>query len=200
MKYFSIISFVLFSILIVQSCKGGAEVANETQDTVEILDTIFISPTDTITVAENIYNPYAVFYLVRHANTSNNNLTTLGLERAEELGSLFSNIELDEVFSSNTNRTIGTATPVAEDQNLTLQLYNPSQLETFSDTLINNYENKKVLIVGHSNTTPYLLDILAGTDGASDIPFSQFDNLYILIKYKRTSPEVFRLKYGAETP
>ena len=51
------------------------------------------------------------------------------------------------------------------------------------------------MIVGHSNTTPSLLNVLTGTSNYSNIPESEYDNLYIVTVFEKGRAEVVHFKY-----
>jgi len=103
------------------------------------------------------------FYLVRHAEKDygdNPNLTKEGLARAERLKEMLKNIDLAAVYSTNTKRTLQTARPTADDHGLEIIQYNASPMEELSGKLRRQYKGRKVLIVGHSNTTPKMTNYL----------------------------------------
>jgi broad specificity phosphatase PhoE len=100
------------------------------------------------------------YYLIRHAekdrtdaSNQNPNLNDDGLKRAEKWAAYFENINLDAIYSTNYNRTMQTAKPTAEIKNLKIINYNPSKI--YSYDFQNDTKGKTVLIVGHSNTTPF---------------------------------------------
>lgn len=99
------------------------------------------------------------YYLIRHAEkdrtdqtNKNPNLNETGQQRAEKWKNYFEDIHLDAVYSTNYNRTIQTATPVAKSKKLEITIYDPNKM--YDDDFKKNTKGKSVLIVGHSNTTP----------------------------------------------
>ena len=112
-----------------------------------------------------------IYYLIRHAEKDrsdslnrNPNLTEAGLNRAENWAKYFSNIKLDDVYSTNYNRTIQTAQPTAKSKNLVIKSYNPRNL--FDSIFQAETKGKTVLVVGHSNTTPALANRILAVNGA----------------------------------
>ena len=103
-------------------------------------------------------------YLVRHAekqtDSKNPPLTQCGKARAKQLATLLSNAEIKSVYSTSYQRTMSTAAPLAKKQHVAIKHYNPKQLEQFALHLKLQKEN--TLIVGHSNTTPQLTQLLSG--------------------------------------
>ena len=102
-------------------------------------------------------------YLVRHAekqaDSKNPLLTQCGEERAKQLSKLLSTANIKSVYSTNYQRTMSTAAPLSSRQNIAIKNYDPKQLEQFSLHLKSRKEN--ALIVGHSNTTPELTQLLS---------------------------------------
>ncbi|MCF7567963.1 histidine phosphatase family protein [Sabulilitoribacter arenilitoris] len=122
---------------------------------------------------------------MRHAekdrsNKTNKNphLTEIGKKRAKKWSKVFSNIKFDAIYSTNYNRTKETAQPTATKKGLELTLYHPYKLDT--KTFLKNTKGKTILIVGHSNTTPMLVNAFLGFKKHEDIDDSKNDNLYIV--------------------
>ena len=191
------------------SCEKDPEVITNTviqTDTIFVTnyDTVFMTITDTVTLTEMIHDTATTFLLVRHAETtgsgSDPNLSTEGQERTQELIRLLRNVTLDGVYSTNFNRTRQTAEPVAIDQGLTVQTYSPFSLNPFVDGILVDHYGKTILVVGHSNTTPDLLNVLTGGNNFQDLPETQYDNFYLVTVFEKGRAEVTHLKYGVETP
>jgi broad specificity phosphatase PhoE len=117
-------------------------------------------------------------YLVRHAekidNSKNPSLTNCGKKRAQHLSTMLSKADISAIYSTTYQRTIETAEPLATLQQLKIQNYDPSDLEKISHQL--QQEKKNTLIVGHSNTTPVLTELLAQQKVA---PLTEEDYQYL---------------------
>jgi len=102
-------------------------------------------------------------YLVRHAEKQkegkNPSLTHCGQARAKQLASLLSQANISQIYSTKYQRTRQTANPLAIKQHIAVQNYNPRHLEQLSIQLQQRKENS--LVVGHSNTTPQLVELLS---------------------------------------
>lgn len=129
--------------------------------------------------------PETTYYLIRHAekdrsDTTNTNpsLTERGLERAKLWATYFDSIPLDKIYSTNYLRTQQTAKYTAEQKKLPIENYEPTTLIT--EDFIKEHEGKRVLIVGHSNTTPMLVNTFMGNGKFEDIPDSINSRLYIV--------------------
>lgn len=130
-------------------------------------------------------------YLVRHAEketseTGSQNfnprdplLTQVGALRAEALADRLENAGIVEIWSSDTTRTRETAKPLAERLGLAIQIYDPFELEAFAAQLKTRSE-ATVLVVGHSNTTPPLAQLLGADPGPEIVEASEYDRLYVI--------------------
>jgi len=102
-------------------------------------------------------------YLVRHAekkpDSKNPPLTQCGKERAKQLATLLSAAKIKSIYSTSYQRTMLTAGPLSVQQNIAIKNYNPKQLEQFALHLKQRKET--ALIVGHSNTTPQLTNLIS---------------------------------------
>lgn len=194
---------VFFSLL--TSCDKDPEIITETvtvTDTVVVtqVDTVFISLTDTVTITEFMQDTATTFILVRHAETTgsgtNPNLSADGMARADELARIMGSLSLDAVYSTNFNRTMQTASPVATDQGLTIQSYSGSNLSATADEILGSYPAGKILVVGHSNTTPDFINALTGSNDYPQLPETEYDNLFIVTVLEKGRAEVVHLKYG----
>ena len=116
------------------------------------------------------------YYLIRHAekdrtDASNRNpdLNEKGKERAIKWAEFFEDKNIDAIYSTDLNRTIQTATPTAENKGLEIQKYDYRNL--YSDEFQKATKGKSVLVVGHSNTTPFFANKILGEDN-----FKQMDD------------------------
>lgn len=137
-------------------------------------------------------------FLVRHAEKeatgSNPDLTAQGYERAERLARLLQREKIKAIWSTDYRRTLETATPLSKLIDVSVQLYDPSDLASFAAQITSNAET--ALIVGHSNTTPELAELLGGDAGPPIDEAEEYDRLYVLkgVGTKNTETEIRR--YG----
>ena len=117
-------------------------------------------------------------YLVRHAEKLTDSkdpaLTDCGNIRAEQLANLLSKADVNAIYSTNYLRTMQTARPFAKQENMAIRNYNPKDLEQFVLQVKQKKEN--ALIVGHSNTTPLLVELLTKQEVA---PLTEQDFQYL---------------------
>lgn len=193
----------LLSILTLFSCSKDPEVIIETvTETVTVVDTLYL--TDTVTVIETliqeVHDTNTSFILVRHAETtgigSDPALSPAGVERANALARALNNVTLSAVYSTNFKRTQQTAEAVAADQTLLIDPYDPFDLDPFVDGVLKDFEGEVILVVGHSNTTPALLNVLTGTNNYQNLPETEYDNMYLVTLAEKGRATVIHLKYG----
>ncbi len=133
-------------------------------------------------------------YLVRHAekqvDTKNPTLTQCGKERAKQLATLLSTADIKSIYSTSYQRTMSTAAPLSNMQKVAIKNYDPRQLEQFALHLKQRKEN--ALIVGHSNTTPQLTNLLSDkkVDAMSE---KDYQELY-QVHFNTDTPQLTRLK------
>lgn len=122
-------------------------------------------------------------YLIRHAEkvkdgSSDPVLTDRGEKRAIHWAEVFKFEAFDAIYSTETKRTIATATPTAVQSGLEIIYYDAKTVDIIA--LANKHKGQKILIVGHSNTTPYLVNRLIGEERFEEIDSSNNSNLYIV--------------------
>ena len=138
----------------------------------------------------------SVIYLVRHAETAPDGtrdppLSGEGERRARWLGVVLSHARLDAVYTTEYRRTRATARVAASANGVGVTLYDPDHLQTLAAEL--RARRGRVLVVGHSNTTPALVQALGGEPG-TPIDEDEFDRLYTLV-VRDDSTRTLRLRY-----
>jgi len=125
------------------------------------------------------------FYFIRHAEKDTSNpadrdpdLVMEGVLRAARWSSIFNRIDFDIIYTTDYKRTRNTALPIAEQKKLPLTFYSPNGFDSV-DFVKNNF-GKTVLIVGHSNTVPAMVNALIGEKQYKQIKEINYTNLYII--------------------
>ena len=143
--------------------------------------------------------PPGLVILVRHAEKAalpadNPPLTPAGRERAAELAKavevLSANVPLRAIFSTDYVRTIETAKPLSQASHVPVTVVKgdlaPRVLAIAGGT---------VVIVGHSNTLPPIIEALGGPSGIV-IGDAEFKHLYVLAAPGTTHAKLAALAYG----
>ncbi len=160
MKFLKLI--LLTGFIILQSCK-------EEQPVTEI----------------NVDSGITTFYFIRHAEKDRSNpenkdpeLSQKGLGRAMHWAEIFKEANIDAIYSTDYARTSMTAAPTSVKNNLDVQYYDPRSLDI--EQLKTDNLDKNILVVGHSNTTPQMVNLLLGDDKYQTIDDSENGTLFIV--------------------
>ncbi len=142
--------------------------------------------------------PAATVFLVRHAEkTMEKNdpaLTTQGRQRADLLADTLQDAGITRIYSSDYIRTRDTAAPLAKHLGLTVKLYDAGNLDAIAETL--KMEGGRTLVVGHSNTTPQLVELLGGEGGEPIVEATEYNRLYIVTRSKNGEVGTTLLQFG----
>jgi len=125
------------------------------------------------------------FYLIRHAEKDrsnpaekNPNLTEKGVDRARLWARYFDSIPLTYIYTTSYNRTKQTIAPVSNAKNIIPKTYSPNEIN-IQEFIKSNY-GKNVLISGHSNTTPAMVNKLINEQKFSNMLDSDNKSLFVV--------------------
>lgn len=146
----------------------------------------------------------STYYLIRHAEKDRSNpeeidpeLTQRGLGRAMHWAEILNDVALDAIYTTDYNRTEMTAAPTAVKQDLTPQYYDPETIDLEQFKFLNS--GKNTLVVGHSNTTPEMVNQLIGEDRYSAMEDTDNGSLFI-VKLIGDQSTVTRLHFSCNCP
>lgn len=118
--------------------------------------------------------------IVRHAEKNNetdtSSLSTIGSDRANRLAQFLIHTELSAIYATPFVRMHLTAAPTAVQHHLKIQNYQPHDLKEI-DKIIKTNLLRTVLIVGHSNTIP---EILNHYTGASFELLNSYNDIFVV--------------------
>ena len=145
----------------------------------------YLIATYAIKITSNKKNSITTFYLIRHAEKDRSNpdeknpkLTSKGLERANNWAKYFDSIPLNSIYTTSYKRTMQTIDPVSRKKNIEPKIYSPNKIniQNFIET---NY-GKNILISGHSNTTPDMVNRLIDEKKYEDMLDTDNKSLYVV--------------------
>lgn len=140
-----------------------------------------------------------IAYLIRHAEkdslpANNPALSIAGQRRAAKLRHLLGGTRIDEIYATMYQRTIMTVADIAAAKGMNILPYKPAAMRQLAHD-IRQGPGQHVLIVGHSNTTKSMANVLLNENRFTDgIPEDQYDNFYIVILHG-DDQQVLELKY-----
>ena len=142
--------------------------------------------------------------LVRHAEKASfpaedPPLTPEGEARAAKLAHVAGNAGVTTIFATNTLRTVRTAHDIATLLGLT-PLTPGGTPQELADLILADHRGNTVLVVGHSNTVPDIIEALGGETMPS-IPEGKFDRFFIVtVPQWCGGTSVVKLRYGEVSP
>ena len=140
----------------------------------------------------------ATVILVRHADraggmTGDVPLNERGKQRAESLSRLLADAGVSEIYVTDVQRTQQTAAPLAARLNLTPIVLPGANVNELVDRLKKLGPEKTVLVVGHSNTVPQIVEGMGGAVPA--ISETEFNRM-LIVTTGGGKPGVVTLRYG----
>jgi len=140
--------------------------------------------------------------LVRHAekaksNDNNPNLSEIGQQRAKLLAQILKSVSINAIYATEFARTQETAKPLSEIISIPIKIIEANSTDKLLDELQNKHKGENILVVGHSNTLPFIIEKLGKTK-IQEINESEYDNLFILNISENNKAKLLSLKYGSE--
>ena len=73
-----------------------------------------------------------------------------------------------------------------------IQIYDPRNLNQMNDLILSG-KIKRIVVVGHNNTTPVLANLLIKQDKYKNLDESEYDKIWVIrIKRNKTKPNKIR--------
>jgi len=101
---------------------------------------------------------------------------------------------ITHIWTTDYKRTRATVEPLSARTRVKIEVYDPSKLGEFA-TKLKSIPGRH-LVVGHSNTTPGLVQALGGDPGPP-MPDSEYDRFYIVTLGQNIA--TIQLRFGATT-
>ncbi len=143
--------------------------------------------------------------LVRHAEKADGSrdpdLSARGAARAAALARVLADVEIHGVYSSQYRRTKQTLEPVAVRKQRDVMVFPvdgedlPAYARAFTGRLLDAHAGETVLVAGHSNTVPRLIEAL-GVTPAPNLDDSDYDDLFVVILEPGGAARLLHLHYG----
>ncbi len=128
------------------------------------------------------------------ADKANPELSAAGKSRAEKLIGIVRKYQPDAIYSTDYIRTRATVRPLARSRRMMTQIYDPRNLMQMRDLILSG-KIKRLVVVGHNNTTPVLANLLIGEEKYKNLAETEYDKIWIVkIKKNKRKPNVIREK------
>lgn len=141
-------------------------------------------------------------FVVRHAEKltidpkdQDPDLSEDGKVRAEALAKELKGQKIDSIFATNYKRTKLTGFPLADKIGIAVKTYDPAQIKALAAAWKKNAAGKNLLIVGHSNTVPEIIEAFGGKRPVPSLSDDDYDYIFELL-VKGDKVEVKTAHYG----
>lgn len=142
--------------------------------------------------------------ITRHAEkqslSADPSLSERGDRRAEALSLLPETQAVQTIITTQFQRTIETARPLADRRGIEIRVVNaaahPGALQSLAADILEHASAGPVLVVGHSNTVPLVIRQLGGPANIFLSDEDDFGDLFILTIAEDGSAELRRTRYG----
>lgn len=126
------------------------------------------------------------YILVRHAEKLDQSadppLTEAGKSWADSLATLLQPLAVGAIYASEFERTEATARPTALQNDRPIMAYDPRDLPLLVERLNKSAAKGTILVVGHSNTTPKLANLLLGEERYTKIDESDYGDVFVVTR------------------
>ncbi|MFN1833893.1 SixA phosphatase family protein [Balneola sp. MJW-20] len=125
------------------------------------------------------------YYLMRHAEklndgTADPSLSPDGLKRSIHLSEILLDKGITAIYSTPFNRTKETVMPLAREIGVDIEEYDFRKLNDHIEKWYESHKGQSIVIVGHSNTTPFLVNLVMGSDTLKQLNENAYGDLFIL--------------------
>ena len=136
-----------------------------------------------------------MIFLVRHCEKAldvahDPGLTAAGIASAERLAELLQQTGIEDIYTTDTRRTRATIEPMMTKTGLTYKLYDMTD-HSFARLL--KTSGKNILVAGHSNNIPMLLNEL--TDSQRYQPNDEYNVLWLVVLPAGGYPSVTQFRF-----
>lgn len=143
--------------------------------------------------------PAATIILVRHAErlagmAPDVLLSPQGEQRAKQLATLLKDANIKAIFTTEVRRVQQTAEPTARQFQLQPIVIPQKDVDALVSRLQALPDDETVLVVGHTNTVPSIVDRLGGT--VPPLSDAEYDRMIIIVTHDKQKPSILTLRYG----
>jgi 2,3-bisphosphoglycerate-dependent phosphoglycerate mutase len=145
-----------------------------------------------------------IVVIVRHAEkvmdgSPDPGLTDQGQARAQLLARTFGDRQIkghiDVIYTSSALRNRLTAAPLAAKLGIEPEVVSEDDPRSFAHQVLHEHRGAHVLVVGHSDTIPAIVEALSGVRDIAPIGASEYGTMYIVSVPRVGRPSVLSLSY-----
>ncbi len=134
-------------------------------------------------IAKESLSDVTQIYILRHTEKANITsedpvLSEQGIERAKYWKKVLQHTDFDKVFTTDFKRNIQTADIISKERTIQPDLYHPMSFDVLK--FINQIRGQKVLVIGHSNTIPDMVNRLLGETKYPPMSHENYNILYLV--------------------
>lgn len=149
------------------------------------LISLFVLLLSAVTFSQETLNNFTKIIIVRHAEkaddgTKNPPLSPEGIARAERLSVMLTDLKIDKLYATPFLRTNQTLTPLSKKFNIPIDKYEASDI-SFAEQLLQKEKGKTIVVAGHSNSSPTLVNRLIKKELYQKLDESVFSKIWILM-------------------
>ena len=124
------------------------------------------------------------FILIRHAEkvldkSDDPPLSPEGEVLAKMLISVLKKTKIDAIYSTRFKRTMSTVSPLATSKGLDVKVYEPFK-DTPIEEILKKHPGGTIVISGHSNSIPWIANLLLGKKEFEDFNEDDYGNMLIV--------------------
>jgi len=140
-------------------------------------------------------------FLVRHAEKDtipegNPQLSEAGEVRAQDLVHVLEEAGVTAIYATQFRRTQDTVRPLADLLGLEVEVLYANRSEQLAGTIRQDHRGGVVVVCGHSNTVPEIIEALGAGPVEPIEEANEYDNLYVVSLSEGGAAEVTTLKFG----
>ena len=136
-----------------------------------------------ITTTASFAHGRSTIILIRHAEKASTSgdpiLSKDGFKRAAALPEAFAPYKPDLFYSTDTKRTRQTLATWSKSTGKELSIYDAAKQDELAKELL-LMQDRTIVVVGHSNTIPQLVNLLIGANTYTDMAENEFNKAYII--------------------
>ncbi|HEX8139041.1 MAG TPA: phosphoglycerate mutase family protein [Pyrinomonadaceae bacterium] len=149
----------------------------------------------------SLYSPVTTVVLVRHAEKGatppdNPELSDAGRKRAQALAHILEGANVKALYATEFARTQQTVAPLAAQLSIPVTPINAGDADALVKDILANHRGETVLVAGHSNTVPVIIEKLRGGQ-VQPISDAEYDKLFVVTVYRFGRAKVVQLRYSA---